>query len=95
MFATVRLSSSSARMALTSDPGWVFNLRARPEAEIELNRTRMHVRARVLTGVERVRAWHGITSQYAFFNVYQSAISRAIPVVRLDVAPPSTAAKSP
>jgi len=80
--------------ALTSDPGWVFNLRARPEAEIELNGTRMHVRARVLAGNERVRAWHEVASQYSFFNVYQSATSRAIPVVRLDVAPPSTAAES-
>jgi deazaflavin-dependent oxidoreductase (nitroreductase family) len=80
--------------ALTSDPGWVFNLRARPEAEVELDGTRIHVRARILAGDERARAWRGVTSRYAFFSVYQSAISRTIPVVRLDVVAQSSALES-
>jgi deazaflavin-dependent oxidoreductase (nitroreductase family) len=70
---------------LTTDPGWVFNLRARPEAEVELNSTRMHVRARILEGDEQIRAWREITGRYAFFDQYRSAVRRTIPVLRLDV----------
>jgi hypothetical protein len=38
-----------------------------------------------LAGDERARAWRKITSRYAFFNGYQSAIARTIPVVRLEI----------
>src|SRR5436190_5292958 len=75
---------------LTSDPGWIYNLRARPEADVELDGARMHVRATILAGDERARAWHEVVSRYAFFDSYQSASGRAIPVVRLDVATPAT-----
>lgn len=72
--------------ALASDPAWLFNLRARPEAEIELDGTRMHVRATILAGDERARGWREVTSRYPFFNGYQSAVRRTIAVVRLDIA---------
>jgi deazaflavin-dependent oxidoreductase (nitroreductase family) len=73
--------------ALTSDPGWIFNLRARPEAEIELDGERMHVRARILVGDERLHAWRDVTSRYGFFSAYQGAVRRSIPLVRLEPAP--------
>ena len=71
---------------LPPSPGWIFNLRARPEADVELDGTRMHVRGTFLTGDERARAWRKITGRYAFFNAYQSAVARTIPVVRLEIA---------
>jgi hypothetical protein len=43
-----------------------------------------------LAGDERVRAWRVVTSRYAFFNQYQSAIDRTIPIVSLDVMPRSS-----
>jgi deazaflavin-dependent oxidoreductase (nitroreductase family) len=74
--------------ALPSRPGWFFNLRADPRADIELGAERLHVRAAILSGDERERAWHGVTQRYTFFEVYQRAVSRAIPLVRLAVRPP-------
>lgn len=73
-----------ANGGLTSDPGWVFNLRARPEAEVEVGGERSYVRAVILTGDERARAWREVTARCPFFDVYQGAVRRSIPVVRLD-----------
>lgn len=73
---------------LQKDPGWVLNLRARPEAEVQIAADRVIVRAEILGGDERERAWREITTRYPFFTGYQSAIRRRIPVVRL--APPPT-----
>lgn len=47
----------------------------------------MHVRATILAGDERARAWQKVTTRYGFFNDYQSAIDRTIPVVRLEIVP--------
>ena len=73
---------------LRNDPGWVLNLRARPEVEVQIAADRMSLRAEILSGDERERAWREITTRYPFFADYQSAIRRRIPVVRL--APRST-----
>lgn len=73
--------------ALPSRPGWYFNLRADPQADIELGTERLHVEAAILGPEERERAWHVVTKRHPFFVAYQRAVSRAIPVVRLHVLP--------
>lgn len=53
-----------------------YNLRGRPDAKVELDGARMNVRATVLTGDERGRAWREVTTRHGFFNDYQSAVTR-------------------
>jgi len=80
-----------ANGGLSSDPGWVFNLRARHEAEVQVGGERIQVRAAILTGDERARAWREVTGRYPFFDVYQAVVRRSIPVVRLDPEPSAPA----
>ena len=77
---------------LRSDPGWVFNLRARPDADVQVGGERIHVRAAILTGDDRDRAWRKVAGRYPFFDVYRTVVRRSIPVVRLD---PESSALSP
>jgi deazaflavin-dependent oxidoreductase (nitroreductase family) len=69
-------------------PGWFHNLIARPEAEIQVGRERIAVRARVAEGAERARLWARADEinqgQYA---EYQSRTNRLIPVVVLERRP--------
>jgi deazaflavin-dependent oxidoreductase (nitroreductase family) len=76
-----------ANGGLSSDPGWVFNLQARPDAEVQVGGERIHVRAAILNGDDRAHAWREVTGRYPFFGVYQSVVGRSIPVVRLDPEP--------
>jgi F420H(2)-dependent quinone reductase len=66
-------------------PGWFHNLRAEPNAEIQVGRVRIPVRARIAEGEERSRLWARADEvnqgQYA---VYQSRTKRLIPVVVLE-----------
>jgi F420H(2)-dependent quinone reductase len=65
-------------------PGWFHNLTAKPDAEIQVGRERIPVRARVAEGEERSRLWVRADEinrgQYA---AYQSRTRRVIPVVVL------------
>ena len=72
---------------LRSDPGWVFNLQARPDAEVQVGGERIHVRAAILIGDDHARAWREVTGRYPFFAVYQGVVRRSIPIVRLDPEP--------
>lgn len=69
--------------ALTSHPGWYFNLRANPAAQVELGSERMNVTSTILLGEERECAWRLVTMKYPFFHVYERSVRRVIPVVRL------------
>ena len=65
--------------ALTSHPGWYFNLRANPAAQVELGSERMNVTATILLNDERERAWRVVTMKYPFFHVYKRSVRRVIP----------------
>ena len=68
-----------------TNPGWLHNLVARPEVEIQVGRDRIAARARLADGDERTRLWDRADEvnqgQYA---AYQAATTRKIPVVVLD-----------
>jgi deazaflavin-dependent oxidoreductase (nitroreductase family) len=67
-----------------SHPGWVRNLEARSEAEVELRSGRVAVRAEEVTdAVERARLWARITTAAPNYDVYALRTDRAIPLVRL------------
>jgi F420H(2)-dependent quinone reductase len=66
------------------EPGWSFNLRANPEAEIEIGPKRSRVRARVSEGEERERLWKTMNAQYEGFDDYDRRADRDIPVFVLE-----------
>ena len=65
-------------------PAWSFNLKANPEAEVELGRERRRVRARVAEGEERADLWRKHIEQYAGFDDYKEKLDREISVFVLE-----------
>ncbi|HEX2391939.1 MAG TPA: nitroreductase/quinone reductase family protein [Solirubrobacterales bacterium] len=67
-------------------PAWSLNLEANPEAEVELGRKRMAVRARAAEGEERAELWRKHNAQYAGFDEYKAELpaDRPITVFVLD-----------
>lgn len=66
------------------EPGWSHNLRANPDATIEIGAKRSHVRARLAEGEERDRLWQGMNEQYEGFDAYRERADREIPVFVLE-----------
>jgi F420H(2)-dependent quinone reductase len=65
-------------------PAWALNLKANPEAEVEIGRARQAVRARVAEGAEREQLWHRCNEQYAGFDDYAERTDREIAVFVLE-----------
>jgi deazaflavin-dependent oxidoreductase (nitroreductase family) len=65
-------------------PAWSLNLKANPDAEVEVGRTRRQVRARVAEGEERVELWRKANQQYAGFDDYESKTNRDIALFVLE-----------
>jgi len=65
-------------------PAWSHNLKANPDAEIEIRGERRLVRARVTEGDERAELWSRMNEQYAGFQDYDERTSREIAVFALE-----------
>jgi deazaflavin-dependent oxidoreductase (nitroreductase family) len=65
-------------------PSWYLNLRADPQAQVQVGRELRQVRAREATPQEQERLWPYITSQYGGYDAYRERTDRHIPVVILD-----------
>lgn len=65
-------------------PAWSFNLKANPEAEIEVYGKHQLVRARVAEGEEREQLWHKANQVYEGFDSYAERTSRDIAVFVLE-----------
>jgi F420H(2)-dependent quinone reductase len=65
-------------------PAWSFNLRANPEAEVEVGRRKIPVRARLAEGEERADLWRRHNEQYAGFDYYETKLEREIGVFVLE-----------
>lgn len=74
--------------AKSRDPFWVDNLRARPEATIDVRRVRRRVRARIVEqdSDEKRQLWAVAATKTPQYATYQRATSRPIPVVALEDA---------
>lgn len=57
-------------------PAWSLNLSADPEAEVEVGRKRIPVRARVAEGEERTTLWDRHIEQFAGFDFYLTKLER-------------------
>jgi deazaflavin-dependent oxidoreductase (nitroreductase family) len=64
-------------------PGWYLNLKARPEAKIEVGDTSLHVQATMTEGEERARLYEKFKAASDNFVKYEKATDRLLPVIRL------------
>ncbi len=62
-------------------PSWCLNLRANPEAAIEVGNERTLVSAHEASPDERARLWPEFTSRYSGYARYATRTAREIPVV--------------
>jgi deazaflavin-dependent oxidoreductase (nitroreductase family) len=65
-------------------PAWSLNLKATPEAEVEVGPRRIAVRARVAEGEERAELWRRSNEQYAGFDDYEARTGRDIALFVLE-----------
>jgi F420H(2)-dependent quinone reductase len=65
-------------------PAWSLNLKANPEAEIEVGRKRTKVRARVAEGEERAELWRKANQQLDVFDDYKMRTDRQIDLFVLE-----------
>jgi deazaflavin-dependent oxidoreductase (nitroreductase family) len=79
--ALVLVGSSGGR---GSTPGWVFNLRAYPEATVQARGGARRVRAREAQGEEYERLWKLAVAAYPGYEAYQEWTAGRIPVVVLE-----------
>ena len=65
-------------------PAWTFNLRANPDAEVQVRGARRKVRARFAEGEERDALWQRMNEQYGGFDDYRERTGRRIELVVLE-----------
>lgn len=65
-------------------PAWALNLKANPDAEIQVRRERHQVRARVAEGEERADLWRRHNEQYSGFDDYAVRTERDIALFILE-----------
>jgi F420H(2)-dependent quinone reductase len=67
-------------------PAWVHNLRARPQATIQLGAERIAVSSREAHGEERARLWARLVALQPGYREYEARTDREIPVVVLEAS---------
>jgi deazaflavin-dependent oxidoreductase (nitroreductase family) len=68
-------------------PAWVLNLRANPEATVQLRRDVRRVQAREAVGEEYDRLWELVVAQYRGYAAYKEWVQYVIPLVVLEPIP--------
>jgi F420H(2)-dependent quinone reductase len=66
------------------DPAWWTNLKARPEATIQIGSRAIAVKARLAAAAERERLWPRFEATWSDFARYRRRAPREIPVVVLE-----------
>jgi deazaflavin-dependent oxidoreductase (nitroreductase family) len=74
----------ASKAGADSNPDWFHNLRAHPEASVEVGTETLEVTARVLDDAEREPIWQEQKSRYPGFADYETRTTRQIPVVLLE-----------
>ena len=65
-------------------PTWWLNLRANPEAQVQIKREVVPVRARKASPEEHERLWPMLVKMYPGYAGYQKKTKRVIPIVVLE-----------
>lgn len=65
------------------DPAWISNLRANPDATLDIGHRTIPVKATVTEGDERARLWVQHSDALPWFKAYPEQAKRSIPMVRL------------
>ncbi|MFF4700752.1 nitroreductase/quinone reductase family protein [Streptomyces chattanoogensis] len=65
-------------------PAWTGNLLKHPDAEVSWRGRDIPVRARLLAGAERERAWRAVLAFWPPYAVYQARVEREIRLFRLE-----------
>jgi deazaflavin-dependent oxidoreductase (nitroreductase family) len=68
----------------STNPGWVFNLRAHPRARVSKGWLVQAVTARELTGEERLATWQRAVAFYPLYLAYAKRSGRTLPVFLLE-----------
>jgi deazaflavin-dependent oxidoreductase (nitroreductase family) len=66
------------------NPSWYENLRASPEATIQIRSEEIPVRASTAEGADRDRLWALMTEVWPDYDEYQTRTERQIPVVAFE-----------
>jgi deazaflavin-dependent oxidoreductase (nitroreductase family) len=74
----------ASKAGADTNPDWYHNLRAHPDARIEVGTETLDVTARVLDADEREPIWEEQKARYPGFAGYETKTDRVIPVVMLD-----------
>jgi deazaflavin-dependent oxidoreductase (nitroreductase family) len=78
-FVVINTNAGNAKV-----PAWSLNLRANPEAEVEVKGKQSKVRARLAEGEERADLWRRHMQQYSGWEFYESKLDREIGVFVLE-----------
>lgn len=73
----------AAKGGYPSNPEWVHNLRAHPDAEVQVGSSRIKVHAREATAEERRRLWPRAIAYNPLWDGYQRRTDRTVPLVIL------------
>jgi F420H(2)-dependent quinone reductase len=79
-----RLSVIGSNAGHSHTPAWSLNLQANPDAEVQVGRRRLPVRARVAEGQERAELWRKHNEQYSGFDEYEARTHRDIALFVLE-----------
>jgi deazaflavin-dependent oxidoreductase (nitroreductase family) len=74
----------ASKAGAPDNPDWYHNLRAHPEALIEVGTETVPVTARILDPEEREPIWEKQKQDYPGFADYERKTSRVIPVILLE-----------
>jgi deazaflavin-dependent oxidoreductase (nitroreductase family) len=67
-----------------SDPGWMHNLRAHPDTQVQIGRDRLKVHARETGSEDSKRLWPRAAEYNPHWRRYRERTSRRIPLVLLE-----------
>jgi deazaflavin-dependent oxidoreductase (nitroreductase family) len=64
-------------------PGWWYNLRANPNAEVQIGRERIRCRVDALAPAEAARVWPGLCALHRGYERYRARTRRELTIFRL------------